>query len=90
MFFRPTSAKKFVSKKLQQAIEKTKKGPNRGPRDQKKKGVARSKKKVDLGDEEITSNDSSAEDNKGDKDDFFIEDVEEGNTISFSLASFKF
>ena len=67
---------------MQQAIEKTKKGPMkgpmRGPRDLKKKAAARPRKQVDLGDEEITSNDSSLEENKGEKDDFFIEDEEEG------------
>lgn len=66
-----------MTKKMQQAIEKSKQKPNKAALDQKRKNMRRQKAN-ELGDEEITSNDSSGEDNKV-KDDFFIDESEEEN-----------
>ena len=63
---------------MAQGIHKTKRGPLRGTREAKKMNY---KKPTDLEGEEITSNDSDIEENKGEKDDFFIES-EEGKYLN--------
>lgn len=70
--FRAFSSKRSITNKLAHAIEKSKHQPGKGPRIQKKRAY---KKPTDLEGEEITSNDSSIEENK-EKDDFFIESEE--------------
>lgn len=78
------SVKASITKKLQSAIEKTKKKPTKAPREVKKRAVGKAKKATDLGDEEITSNDSSMGDKK---DDFFIESEDGKSHILLKLSS---
>ena len=83
---RAHSAKRQVTQKLQQAIEKNKRKLVRGPRDIKKKMAT--KKPTDLEGEEITSNESG-DDNKN-KDDFFMDEEEGKHSSLNSLQSISY